>query len=402
MLGGSYGGAVQFATAAVDPRVDTIVPMVTWHDLAYSLAPNNATAATTPGAAKITWALLFFFEGALLENITHPDPGRLIGCPNFPAEVCTGLLATGVLGYPQPQTTTFLRHASVATYADRVRVPTLLIQGQKDTLFNLNEAAATYQALTAQGTDVSMIWQSGGHSGGLAPGEADLGNPDPASQYVTGRVINWFDHHLKDLPTNTGPRFAYYRDWVPYDGNAAPAYASSDTFPTGAARTITLPGGAKTFLTPLAGLPTSLSPFDAINQPAIDVNLPGTYAAWTGAPQTEPLDVVGSPQLTLRLNAPTAALTSHLGPAGQLVLFPKLYDVAPDGTATLIKQLVSPVRVADPTRPVQITMPAFVHRFAPGHQVRLVVASGDLNYRGGLAAAPVTVTDHTLTLPTVS
>jgi ABC-2 type transport system ATP-binding protein len=401
MVGGSYGGEIQFATASVDPRVDTIIPLITWHDLAYSLAPNNATQPTTPGAVKITWGLLFVLEGSLVENITHPDPGRVIGCPNFPTEVCTGLLTAGVLGYPQPSTTTFLQHASVATYADRVRVPTLLIQGQKDTLFNLNEAVATYDALRAQGTEVSMIWQSWGHSGSPAPGEIDLGNPDPGAQYVTGRIMAWFDHYLKDLPTDTGPRFSYYRDWVPYTGNAAPAYGSSPTFPVGTGWQAPLAGGAQTFLTPPAGVPTSLSPFDAINEPAVDVNLPGTFASWSTGALTSPVDVVGAPTLELRLNAPTAALTSGLGPAGQLVLFPKLYDVAPDGSAGLINQLVAPVRVADPTRPVQVTLPAIVHRFAPGHQVRLVVASGDLNYRGGLAAAPVTVTNRTLTLPVV-
>jgi predicted acyl esterase len=401
MVGGSYGGEIQFATASVDPRVDTIIPLITWHDLAYSLAPNNATQPATPGAIKITWGLLFVFEGALVENVTHPDPGRAIGCPNFPTEVCTGLLSAGVLGYPLPDTTAFLRHASVATYADRVRVPTLLIQGQKDTLFNLNEAVATYEALRAQGTEVSMIWQSWGHSGSPAPGEIDLGNPDPATQYVTGRIMAWFDHYLKDAPTDTGPRFAYYRDWIPYTGNAAPAYATSPTFPVGTGVTAPLTGGAQTFLTPPAGVPTSLSPFDAVNAPAVDVNLPGTYASWSTPALTAPLDVVGAPRLELRLSAPTAALTSPLGPAGQLVLFPKLYDVAPDGSASVINQLVAPVRVADPTRPVEVTMPAIVHRFAPGHQVRLVVASGDLNYRGGLATAPVTVIDRTLTLPVV-
>src|SRR4051812_34041365 len=41
MIGGSYGGEIQFATAAVDARVDTIVPMITWNDLSYSLSPNN-------------------------------------------------------------------------------------------------------------------------------------------------------------------------------------------------------------------------------------------------------------------------------------------------------------------------------------------------------------------------
>ena len=112
--------------------------------------------------------------------------------------------------------------------------------------------------------------------------------------------------------------------------------------------------------------------------------------------------MVGVPRLDLRISAPTAVLTSGLGPAGQLVLFPKLYDVAPDGSASLIHQLVAPVRVADPTRPVTVTLPGIVHRFAPGHRVRLVVASGDLNYRGGLASALVTVTGQTLTLPVVS
>ncbi|MGZ6825666.1 MAG: CocE/NonD family hydrolase, partial [Mycobacteriales bacterium] len=41
MVGGSYGGQIQFAVAGVDPRLDTIVPLITWNDLSYSLAPNN-------------------------------------------------------------------------------------------------------------------------------------------------------------------------------------------------------------------------------------------------------------------------------------------------------------------------------------------------------------------------
>jgi predicted acyl esterase len=415
MVGGSYGGGVQFATASVDPRVDTIIPLITWNDLSYSLGPNNAGNAT-PGSAKITWALLFFFEGALLENIEHPDPNRAIGCPNFPDQTCTDLLLTGTLGYPTPDTVNLLRHASVASFVNKIRIPTLLIQGQKDTLFNLNEAVATYQALQAQGTEVKMIWQSWGHSGGAAPGEIDLNNPDPATQYETGRIMDWFDHYLKGLPSDTGPEFTYFRDWVSYSGNAAPAYASAPSFPVGAPAKFYLSAGnrlvsagpqsgSQTFLTPPLGLPTSLSPFDAINQPAVDINLPGTFATWTSAALSGPMDVVGSPTLDVRLNAPTAVLTSLLGPTGQLVLFPKVYDVAPDGTESLIHQLVAPIRVANPTQPVHVTLPGIVHRFDAGHSVRLVLASGDLNYRGGLATAPVTVTAgstaQVLTLPVV-
>src|SRR3954447_5237564 len=41
MIGGSYGGQIQYAVAMQDRRVDALVPIITWNDLAYSLAPNN-------------------------------------------------------------------------------------------------------------------------------------------------------------------------------------------------------------------------------------------------------------------------------------------------------------------------------------------------------------------------
>src|SRR5450631_450218 len=70
MIGGSYGGEIQFATAAVDPRVDTLVPLIPWNDLRYSLAPNNTAQSTgvtyanqTPGAEKVGWRSLFFGVG---------------------------------------------------------------------------------------------------------------------------------------------------------------------------------------------------------------------------------------------------------------------------------------------------------------------------------------------------
>jgi hypothetical protein len=111
--------------------------------------------------------------------------------------------------------------------------------------------------------------------------------------------------------------------------------------------------------------------------------------------------VVGSPTLDLRVSAPTAQLSQLLGPVGQLVLFAKVYDVDPAGNATLIHHLIAPARIGDVGKPVHIVLPAMVHRFAPGHQVRIMVAGGDANYRGGLAGAPVTISTGTLTLPAV-
>lgn len=428
MIGGSYGGEVQFAAASIDPRIDTIVPLITWNDLSYSLMPNNTALAsgvtsTTPGVTKLTWPLLFFFEGAVLDSIQGfaNDPTRVIGCPNFTDQVCTALATAGTLGYPTPDTLALLRHASVSTYTSKIRVPVLLAQGENDTLFNLNEAVATYQALQAQGTPVKMVWQSWGHSGATpAPGELDLNSPDPATQYETARVANWFGQYLKDGPADTAPGFTYFRDWVPYTGIATPAYGTAASYPVGAQRNYYLSGngqlvtgaghiqsGSQSFLTPPAGFPTSASGIDAFspNVPP-DVNLPGTFASWTGAPLAAPVDVVGQPTLDVRVQAPTAVATSLLGPAGQLVLFAKVYDVAPDGTESLVHNLIAPVRVADPTAPVHVTLPGIAHEFAAGHSIRVMLASGDLNYRAGLVATPVTVatgdTGQVLRLPVVA
>src|SRR4051794_13808424 len=75
MIGGSYGGQIQFAVAGQDPRVDTIVPIITWNDLAYSLTPNNTdltagVTSATPGVAKYQWATLFTALG-IQQGIEH-------------------------------------------------------------------------------------------------------------------------------------------------------------------------------------------------------------------------------------------------------------------------------------------------------------------------------------------
>jgi putative CocE/NonD family hydrolase len=426
MIGGSYGGEVQFAAASLDPRIDTLIPLITWNDLSYSLTPNNTAlssgvTSTTPGVSKLTWPLLFFSEGAVLDSVQgfQYDPTRVIGCPNFTDQICTALAETGTLGYPTSDTLALLRHASVSSYISNIRIPVLLAQGENDTLFNLNEAVATYQALKAQGTPVKMIWQSWGHSGLTpAPGELDLTNPDPATQYEAARIASWFDHYLKNGPADPYPGFSYFRDWVPYTGTATPAYGTAASYPAGTDQNFYLSGngqlvtdpsqiqsGSQTFVTPPGGFPTSSSGIDAFspNVPP-DENLPGTYASWTSTPATSKLDVVGEPTLTVRVQAPTTAASSALQPGGQLVLFAKVYDVAPDGTESLVHNLIAPVRIADPTAPVRITLPAIVHEFAPGHAVRIMLASGDLNYRAGLAATPVTVitgdTGQVLSLPT--
>ena len=422
-FGGSYGGGFQFAVASVDARVDALVPVITWNDLSYSLAPNN-TAQTTgvstsaPGAAKLVWALGFSVIGVTSELTNQQVPPDLLPCPNFAAFVCPALITAGATGYLQPGDVTQLRGRSVASFLPKIKVPTLLVQGERDTLVNLNAAVATYRALQAQGTETKMVWQLGGHSGDGAPGEVDW--TDPASGYVSGRVLGWFERHLKGRAVSTGPEFAYFRDWVSYTGSATPAYATSTAFPVGSQRTWRLSGadalvtgtttaGRQSLLTPPAGLPTRLDELDVLGSKvgpltSLVTDLPGTYAAWSTPALTAPLRVAGSPTVRLQVTAPGAVLTQKAGPAGQLVLFVKVADVGPDGKARLINGLEAPVRIADATKPFTVQLPAIVHEFAAGHRLRLVVAGGSVNYRGGVTPNAVTIASgpaQTLTLPVV-
>ena len=97
MIGGSYGGAIQMATAAVDHRVDALVPLITWNDLAYSLDPNNAdqeqgVTGPVPGAYKYQWTNGFFLHrrgagAARTRTSTRPRTGGA-GCLHFVAPAC--------------------------------------------------------------------------------------------------------------------------------------------------------------------------------------------------------------------------------------------------------------------------------------------------------------------------
>ncbi|MEU3394085.1 CocE/NonD family hydrolase [Streptomyces albidoflavus] len=429
MIGGSYGGSIQLATAAEDDRVDALVPMITWNDLSYSLNPNNAgrhqgVSSDTPGVYKKQWTGGFFLIGEA-QGLLNPslDPSRIGGggCLHFVAAACdtkrvldSGKLpkekADEVLGYA--------RSVSPVSYLDRVRTPTLLVQGQADTLFNLNEATATYETLKAQGVDTAMIWQSWGHSGGMtdpASGELDLSDPDLESSYTGSRIAAWFDKYLLDKDTDTGPAFAYYRDWAP----AGQAYATADA-PPAPSRALHLSGdGAlvdlpeqvvrgsreyRNWLIPTSHSESSLAGVIGLPDPKPH-DLKGTALDWTTAPLDTPLDVVGAPQLRLKVVSPRAEKNQDSGDAADhLVLFAKLYDVAPDGTKTLVHRLTAPARVADATQPFTVTLPGIVHRYEAGHRLRLTVAASDGAYSGNRGVKPVTVThapgdSGTLTLP---
>ncbi|ATW51540.1 alpha/beta fold hydrolase [Streptomyces peucetius] len=409
MIGGSYGGAVQLATAAVDHRVDALVPLITWNDLNHSLDPNNATGTTVPGAFKWQWTNGFFLigEGQPLIN-PGIDPSRFGSptCLHFVAQACATQRLLNSGRYPADRVDEmqrFARSVSPVSYLPQVEAPTLFVQGQADSLFTLNEAQASYETLKAQGTETKMIWQSWGHSGGMtdpASGELNLGEGNLETSYVGKRILAWFDRYLHKNPnTDTGPAFAYYRDWRSGYGEArAVPSLSQKLYLSGDGKlvdtTSQVARGSRTYanrLVPTSHSESSLAGVLGLPDPE-PYDIKGTHLSWRSEPLAGPVEVVGAPKARLKVVSPEAERVQDSDDAAdKLVLFAKVYDLAPDGTRTLVNRLVAPVRVPDVTRPFTVELPGTVHRYETGHRLEFVIAASDTAYFGNRGIKPVTV-----------
>src|SRR3954470_9443696 len=420
MIGGSYGGQIQFAIAGVDRRPDAIVPQITWNDLSYSLGPNNTdfrfgTTYRTPGVVKIDWPVIFSALGlaqGFQQAVQNQDPSRVGACPNFSDQVCRSLVTTSINGYPDEATLALLRHASVSTYMSRIRTPTFLAQGQSDTLFDLQEAVATYKALRAQGTPVKMLWRSSGHSGGGIDGESD----DTALEknYESRMELQWFNYWLRGIKPKPALDFSFLRNWVPYKGDAAPQVGVAPRYPAGPEQTVYLSGAdqlassrsaVKSGSADFASIPSASGGGNGfVEAPVPDA--PGTFASYETAPLARNTDIVGIPHLRIRIDAPSFGPVQDESPLTKLILFAKLLDVDAGGATTLPRNLLSASRVADVNKPVDIELPGIVHRFPKGHRIRLVVSTSNSTNRGNTVSGPVSIlTDSghpgTLTLPKV-
>src|SRR5205085_7724510 len=132
-----------------------------------------------PGVPKIDWTELFFADG-MAQPLQHlsstPKPPST--CPGFDPRVCPANLVSGAEGYPDAATIALLRHASAASFMSRIRIPTMLVQGEADTLFDFADAVANYRGIKANGAPVKLVLQSWGHSHSTpAPGEFSEDDP---------------------------------------------------------------------------------------------------------------------------------------------------------------------------------------------------------------------------------
>ncbi len=404
-VGGSYGGALSLMLAGEDPRVDAIVPMVTWNDLANAFLPDASGQGPANGVFKKQWAGLFFgtasgaglasllgngFAGNLLPAGTTIDPQ----CGRFARDVCEAYLALATTGRPTPATLALLRRSSPAPLLSRIKAPTLLIQGQADSLFPLTEAEANYRGIAATATPVRMDWFTGGHDGGAGP-QAD----QDRTKYLT---ITWLDHYLRGRGADPGTGFTFSR-LTGFDADTrriTTSGFSSDLQPGAAGApdpvSVAVAGPAQPVANPPNDTPGAITTLPGtgtgslsslINGNALEI--PGQHADFYSPVLESPVDVLGSPTVRIRVASPT----------GEAVLLLKLYDVAPTGAAKLPFGLAAAVRLTglpatiDQAQPTTVSLPAIVYRFEAGDRLRLTLASSDQAF-----ATPPAPTVYTVAL----
>jgi ABC-2 type transport system ATP-binding protein len=176
VAGGSYGGALTLLLAGYDRRVDAIAPQITWNDLGQALFPSSPCPAISARPQTSSRSALRRLQAVLGRGVLRPgrgggrrpfdgDPGS--GCGRFALDVCRAYQQVAASGTATPQALALLRASSPATVLDRITAPTLLVQGEADSLFPLSEGDANARGIAARGTAVKVVWYGGGHDGGL-------------------------------------------------------------------------------------------------------------------------------------------------------------------------------------------------------------------------------------------
>jgi ABC-2 type transport system ATP-binding protein len=361
MTGGSYGGGIQFVTAARDPRVDAIAPEIAWNDLRRALWPEDVV--------KVGWGTLLYAGGqtALTGGLSGGPAGQQTGAYD---PMIDRAFAESAAGAISQEVEDWFAAKGPHHLLSRITAPTFVIQATTDTLFTPNEAIANFTALerTLQGDRLQMAWYCGGH-GSCAPFSSG------PSGHIQRRVVDWFDRWVRgDDTVATGPRFAYLTD----DGS----WHGAGDFPVPGTKTASGRG---------SGVVTANS------EPSTSGLLTGSV--WTTA-LTIPVDV--APGTTI-VGQPTIRLTeSGLGTATnhtlRTALFFQLVNLTKD---EVIGNQVLP-KVVD-TDGVQHTyefpFEGLAYGVDPGDRIALQIGGTAAGYEAFRGAGAVQVHDLQISVP---
>jgi len=400
---------------ATDRRVGAVAADITWNNLGRALFPNDirndsngvgggsGDTASGDGVFKKLWAGYLFSAGFPASGTrsgprvganTAADPA---GCGRFAADLCRVYQRAATSGRLDQSAAALLNESSPASVLNTMKAPTLLTQGEQDSLFPLSEADANARQLSAAGVEVTVRWRSGGHD---APNSGDD---------VSGWQRSFFDHQLRGKGHLASAFLLDQRAAAisATNGRRVDTLLRADSGYPGTVRDLTVPrtdvpltGPIQNIDAPAGGTPAAVSSIPALGDllgAAADAGSPGTVglsrlpgqtAVFTSPPRTRPLLVTG---------ASTVSLTFGAGPP--VTAFLALHDFGPDGSDVLPARLVAPIRLpgSQVRRVTSVQLPWVVAEIPTGHRLAVVVSTTDFAY-----ALPVVPSSYSVGLSSVS
>lgn len=319
-IGLSYGGGFQMTLAALDPRIDAIVPNGTWNNLLYSLLPGdglklgfsgllcvlalNGNVNNTPLVAALCNLVGPLAGPAAAALRTRTDLSMAATRPTTlprPAaneEELVQFFYTHGAGYLEVQERNNQPWGFGETQAKLRPVPALFIQGNRDTLFNLTDAYFNYRYYSQAGGDVRLLSTEGGHMNPLAmqvEGSANCGGVIGVAS-----ILGWFDQKLKGIasPEYTAiPRVCISVTDTPASGTAPTNMqlfgVALEDFPVGS---LIGAGSVPAKLATLSATVPPLSGSTPVFAPVITIGAAQAGAVLAGAPRIKDVTVTsGSP-----------------------------------------------------------------------------------------------------------
>jgi ABC-2 type transport system ATP-binding protein len=412
--GASYGGGLSLLIAAADRRVRAVAADITWNDLSHALFPNFADSG--PGVFKRLWAGELFANafpggagnagnaGSIGGSGARPGDLTAVGCGRFAPDVCAAYQASAAAGAPTAAMRRLMRQASPASVVQKITAPTLLTQGEDDSLFPLSEADATARGIAAHGTPVRVVWREGGHD-----------SPGAGSGTATSEASAWFEAVFAGhVPVTQRFRFSEQAGVVSAaTGDAAQQTLQAAGYPglAGTARqtrTVELSGPPQPVTAPADGAPAAITTLPGLGGISTRFNQLLTLPAAPGQTATFASGRLGRSLLVA--GQPTVQLVITTTSTSDVTLFAGLRDVASDGSATLPSQLVAPLRLTGMSpgvpRTVTVRLPSVVRNVESGHRLVLTVSTTDFGYAMPRQARAYTIAlahnSAPVTIPTAS
>ena len=394
ITGASYGGAASLLAAGYDSRVKAVVADITWNNLVSDLFPQSIAgdAKIKTGPYKRVWTGTFF-AAAQRDFGTSVD----LLCGRFSPTWCAAFQQGAATGSPSVVTQEMMRLSSPISIAKRILIPTLLMQGQTDTLFPLSDSLATADEILSAHphTPLSLFWHASGHDGG--PDEIALTNL---------KTKLWFDRYLKGKGPGL-PRFEVVDQAAgisTQDSSPTSTVLSSPQLPNAPTFTsFPIPASVPMRITsPAGGTPFAISSLPGFGAALTlaggrEAFLPGQSAFLTSIPVTSAFTIIGGSMAKFHIQSTTKDAT----------LFFSLVIRGADGTTVQPSGLVAPIHLGNiPSggEDVTVALPAIVHKVNVGDRLVVAVSSTDLAYAYPIDARvySIQLISSSLAIPTVA